>query len=509
MRYLPLLVLTLACQSSHQLGLAAIEPRDVRVSDSYDLQVALDQANPGDVILLKPEVVYQGNFVLRRKPSGPPIVIRTDIDLPAGRIDPRAGLAKIVGAGSSPALEFLPNADNYRIVGVELTVERGTYSNDVIRVGSLSATTADEQPTNIFFDRIYVHGDPNVGSKRGLMISGRQITLINSHISDFKSRTQDAMAVAVCNSPGDIYIDNNYLEGAAHGIIFGGCRYNIPNLIVSDVTFRRNHVSRPLEWQAEDWSVKNAFEIKGGRRFLIFGNIFENVWPKSQVGFAILFTAKPDGARSSGERFTVIEDVRFESNIVRNSAHGINISSGNEQYAENPGQPSVRNVHIENNLFLAVPGRLFQLLQSMRGVELLFNSSLDTETAAMVSSVRNGEQIEEFVMRGNIFRAGSYGIKGSGESEGTGTLDSDFVNPDVRDNLFVDADSARYPVGNSFLSGLLEFALDGLSLREDSPFRGIVSGRDPGVDLELLERATEGVVSGGRTFPVRRQVVRN
>ena len=89
MRYLPLLVLTLACQSSHQLGLAAIEPRDVRVSDSYDLQVALDQANPGDVILLKPEVVYQGNFVLRRKPSGPPIVIRTDIDLPAGRIDPR------------------------------------------------------------------------------------------------------------------------------------------------------------------------------------------------------------------------------------------------------------------------------------------------------------------------------------------------------------------------------------------------------------------------------------
>ena len=198
----------------------AASANEVVVTNPSGLQIAIDQASPGDVILLQPGTVYRGNFKLRSKPAGAPITIRTNGSIPSGRVGPTATLARIVSHNSSPAIEFLPNADNYRIVGVEITVESGIYSYDVVRVGSLAATRIEDQPDNIEFDRVYLHGDSSAGSKRGMMLSTNRVRVRRSYISDFKSKGQDAMA---------------QVEGES----CGGCYQNVTTNMINDLLMSR------------------------------------------------------------------------------------------------------------------------------------------------------------------------------------------------------------------------------------------------------------------------------
>ena len=448
----------------------AASANEVVVTNPSGLQIAIDQASPGDVILLQPGTVYRGNFKLRSKPAGAPITIRTNGSIPSGRVGPTATLARIVSHNSSPAIEFLPNADNYRIVGVEITVESGIYSYDVVRVGSLAATRIEDQPDNIEFDRVYLHGDSSAGSKRGMMLSTNRVRVRRSYISDFKSKGQDAMAIAVCNGVGPFDIDDNYLEGSGYGIIFGGCNNNIPEIVPTGVNFSNNRVSRPNSWKNEGWSVKNLFEIKLGAGFRIEKNLFENNWADAQTGFAIVLKAVPNGLGLDGEPFARTEDITFRGNVVRNSTQGMNIMA-------------VDGLRVENNLFAGVTGRLFQLLNEMHDVEFLFNTALDTVDAAFVSQMSDGTHVSDFVLRGNILNLGAYGIKGSGVAGGNKTLAAHFPGAEVDANLFIGGSPTVYPANNYFVAAVEDLRLSGYALPDDSPFKGIVGGSDPGFSL--------------------------
>lgn len=440
-----------------------------------DLQTALDQAAPGDVLLLQPGGTYRGNFKIPAKVDGPPITIRTDAPLSESRIAPGTALARIVSPNTAPALEFLPNADNYRIVGVEITVDSGIYSNDVIRVGSLAATRIEDQPDNIEFDRIYVHGDPVVGSKRGVMLSTNRVTIRRSYMSDFKAKGQDAMAIAVCNALGPVDVSDSYLEASGYPIIFGGCNNRIPEIVPSGA-FTGNLVSRPVSWQAEGWTVKNLFEVKLGRGIRIDGNVFENNWASAQVGFAILMEAVPNGLNPDGTRFAVADDITFRNNIVRNSPHGLNLGSTN-------------GLQVENNLFVGVTGRLFQMLGTMQGVQFRFNTALDVENTALVSG--STAQINGFVLRGNILNLGRYGIKGSGVGTGNATLTAHYPGSVVDSNVFIGGRSSLYPEGNHFVATVEELGLSDYALPDGSPFKGIVDGADPGWQPVAVEPLPE------------------
>ena len=67
---------------------AMAEPsgRTIAVPSGGDLQTALDNAKPGDVVTLEPGAVYRGPFTLPKKSGSGWIVIR-----PAGDGIPRAG----------------------------------------------------------------------------------------------------------------------------------------------------------------------------------------------------------------------------------------------------------------------------------------------------------------------------------------------------------------------------------------------------------------------------------
>ena len=70
------------------------------------------------------------------------------------------------------------------------------------------------------------------------------------------------------------------------------------------------------------WSVKNLFELKNARNVLVEENIFENHWKESQAGYAIVFTPRNSGGACT---WCVVEHVRFERNIVRHVAAGVNL----------------------------------------------------------------------------------------------------------------------------------------------------------------------------------------
>ena len=44
-------------------------------------------------------------------------------------------------------------------------------------------------------------------------------------------------------------VENNYLQGATQNFLIGGADPVIPNLVTSDITFRYNHLEKPVAWR--------------------------------------------------------------------------------------------------------------------------------------------------------------------------------------------------------------------------------------------------------------------
>jgi hypothetical protein len=105
-------------------------------------------------------------------------------------------------------------------------------------------------PYALVLDRLYVHGDRRLGQKRGIALHSRDTAIVNSYVADCKGIGQDTQAISGYNGPGPYLIENNYLEGAGENFMIGGADPSIPNLVPSNIVFRRNHLHKPLEWRA-------------------------------------------------------------------------------------------------------------------------------------------------------------------------------------------------------------------------------------------------------------------
>src|SRR6185436_20877459 len=116
-------------------------------------------------------------------------------------------------------------------------------------VGDATQTTVEQAPYALVVDRVYVHGDPLVGQKRGIALNSRDTDIVNSYVTECKAIGQDSQAIGGFNGPGNYRIENNYLEGATENVLFGGADPPIPNLVTTDVTFRHNHLPKPLAWR--------------------------------------------------------------------------------------------------------------------------------------------------------------------------------------------------------------------------------------------------------------------
>jgi hypothetical protein len=192
-----------------------------------DLQAAIDAAVFGDTILLRAGQTFVGHFRLRAKSGTGVIVIRGDAsasELPGDgvRLVPstRPGgntsisrLARIVGRGgaykTTPLLRTDAGAHGYVIQFIDFDgVSQAGYET-LIQIGTDTTATP---PTDITFDRVYVHGHRYKGQKRGLALQGKRINVLNSYISDIKAIRTDSQAINGYNGAGPFTIENNYIE---------------------------------------------------------------------------------------------------------------------------------------------------------------------------------------------------------------------------------------------------------------------------------------------------------
>ena len=236
-------------------SLCSAEVRYVRAGD--DLQAALNAAQPGDELRLQPETTFSGNFVLPATSGSSTITVRTDLadstlPGPRQRITPAlaARFARIASPNSSAAIRTAPGAHHWRLLFLEFPSTKEGYGDIVlIGDGSSAQKQLEQVPYEIVLDRVYIHGDPVYGQKRGVALNGRAVAIRNSHISDIKAVGVDTQAIAGWNGPGPYTIENNYLEAAGEVFLLGGSDPAIPNLVPEDVYVRANHMTRPMSWR--------------------------------------------------------------------------------------------------------------------------------------------------------------------------------------------------------------------------------------------------------------------
>jgi hypothetical protein len=480
----------------------------ITVSAGGDLQRALNGAVPGDTILLEPGATYVGNFYLPRRAGNDtrPITLRTapingaDAVASGERITPaQAGaLAKLKSPDNMPALSTEPGARSWTIQLLEFVANRDG-AGDIIALGDASRAQKSlaDVPSDLVLDRLYVHGDPRLGQKRGVALNSGRTTISNSYISDIKTIGQDSQAIGGSTGPGDYTIENNYLEAAGENIIFGGNDPAIPDLVPTHIVIRRNVLTKPLEWRdpALRWQVKNLFELKNARDVLIEGNVMEHNWQAAQSGYAILFTVRN---QDGGCPWCVIEDVRFTKNIVRDIAAGISILG----LDNNHPSLQVNRISITNNVFDGIDNRrwggdgyFMQVLASPRQLTIDHNTIIQGSSNGVA---KISDRVDGFVFTNNIAAHGLYGIIGDNHGVGNDSIRAFLSGSTIAANVIAGGNRSVYPPGNFFPSmdefraQFVDFDAHDFRIRAGSAWTtASTDGRGLGADLTRLPKVPE------------------
>ncbi len=390
--------------------------RTLPVAKGGDLQGALRAAQPGDVIVLEPGAIFQGNFGLPRKAGTGWIVVRSGapddkLPPPGTRVTP--GLAplmpKLVSPNSNPALYTEPGAHHYRFIGIEFTTAptvKDTYS--IVAFGGDQTAEADT-PRDLILDRCYVHGQPETMSRRGVLLNGASSAVIDSHVSEIHAAGADSQAILGYNGPGPFKIVNNYLEASTENIMFGGADPRIRDLVPSDIEIRRNHLFKPLRWRPGDpgfrgvnWTVKNLLELKNAQRVWIEGNLLENNWGGSAL---VLTPRNQDGTAP----WSVVQDVLFRSNIVKNTPGGFSLQTSDDEHSSQP----TKRIALLNNAW-GVTEKFFGLTGGRGGIpeDLLIdhNTAIPSGYSTFYIEVGTPPAMVRFRLTNNLMGFGSFGV---------------------------------------------------------------------------------------------------
>jgi hypothetical protein len=250
------------------------------------------------------------------------------------------------------------------------------------------------------------------------------------------------------------------------------------------------------------WSVKNLFELKNARNVVIEENVFENHWKESQPGYAIVFTPRNSQGACS---WCAIEHVRFERNVVRNVAAGINLLG----YDNSSPSGQAADIAFRQNLFtmstaLGGNGWFLQIGDAPRDVVVEHNT-IDSNGNAVVyaygGTSTDPREIYGFQMIANAARHGTYGINGAFLSYGNGIIAGFFPGARFTANYLAGAAASRYPAGTlvdgAFAEQFVDPAGSDFTVREASRLkRAAPDGSDIGVDYAALAARVRLVVDG-------------
>lgn len=508
----------------------------VPVPKGGNLQAAVNAAataTSDTTIVLDAGAAYP-QITLPKKSSATRVTIQTSAvaSLPAGvRVGPSQSslFAKIQATvPGEPAISTVAGANGYSFVGIEVSTNSPSliiYTLVQFGSGGSDQNSLSQVPTNLSFDRGYIHGFPTQEVQRGIGLNSANTSITNSYISDVHGKGYDTQAICGWNGPGPYVIVNNYLEGSGENVMFGGSPASIPNLVPSDITFKRNLVVKPLSWYVNDpsfagikWTVKNLFELKNSRRVVVDGNVFENNWTDAQAGRAIVFTPRP----SDSGVWALVEDVQFTNNIVRNVGSGVLILGADEPPA--PTETRLRRIRVANNLWENIDGPRFgsngffaTVVNKTEDVTIEHNTAI--QTGNIIGTDYNPNV--GFVYRDNITRHNEYGIFGSRSDIqinvggiGNPAIEYFFPGSQVVGNVIAKEVmssqwnvAGAYPAGNYFPEslnaiGFVDWTNGNYRLASHSPYLGAAfDGTNPGVDMDALNAALNGIGGGPTPTP--------
>ena len=480
-----------------------------------DLQAALNSAQPGDTIILQAGATYTGNFTLPMTSGTAWIYVRSSAlsSLPEGtRVAPAQAslMPKIVSPNTIPAISTAAGAHNFRFAGIEITTTWASTSATNYVLVYLEApggnTSLSQVPTDLVFDRCYIHGTPTGNVRRAILMNSARTAVVDSYLSDLHEVGADSQALASWNGPGPFKIVNNYLEGAGENIMFGGADPTIPNLVPSDIEIRRNYLFKPLSWMAGSgsfagihWSVKNLFELKNAQRVLIDGNVLENNWADAQNGYGVLFTPRNQDGTAP---WSVVRDVTFTNNIVRHSGGGVN-AMGSDYLR--PSQPTQR-ILIQNNLFDDISNNTWNgtgtfLQVADGGSDIVVDHNTVLQSGNIITATYSSALVpaSSFVFTNNIVSNNQYGVFGDyGVGIGTTAISAYFPGSSFARNAIVGGLASNFPDNNYFPSslaavGFVDRANYNYVLAPGTPYvRAGTDGKDVGVDFTAMAAATAG-----------------
>ena len=538
----------------------------ISVPAGGDFQQALNSAKCGETIQLQAGAVYTGNFHLPAQTCDDAhwIIIRTstpDSNLPAEgtRISPcYAGVASLPsrpafhctstnnvmpkiqfgGIGSGPII-FENGASHYRFIGVEITRTPGSGM-----VYNLAVRDQGASANHIIFDRCWIHGTPQDETERGVMMSGTQyIAVVDSYLSDFHCVSQSGSCVdaqAIAGGAGDVAsgpfkILDNFLEGAAENVLFGGGEATVTP---ADIEIRYNHFFKPLIWKAgqpgfvggrdgHPFIVKNLFELKNAQRVLFEGNDLENTWGGfSQFGFGIALGPKNQAIGAQDVcPICQVTDITIRYTKISHVGGGLQLGNGVSANGGVPlagGRYSIHDVTIDDIDANFYDGYgTFAQVSTGPGAPALQNVAINHVTAFepgvmlnLGDYVRLNGRMQGLVFTNNIINAGTAPTKTTGGGTDncaylgipTVVLPGCFQSYTFTHNAIVATPSnyppGRYPSGNFFPGsassvGFVNYANGNggdYHLHSNSPYKNAgTDGKDLGADIDAIAAATAGV----------------
>ena len=450
------------------------------------LQSALTAARGGAVLCLTG--THIGNFTVPARTDAGWVVIRSAGTIPGGRMRPSlAGpLAKIVSNTVLSALTFNARSVRTLVVGVEITSTSSLTNGPVaiVSVGSGQDPTIADLPTDIAFERVYVHGWPAQHVRRAFSLQGGAQTVKDSWCSEIHASGFDSQCVISWNGKGPILIENNTLEAASENIMFGGADPKIPNMVASDITIRRNHINKPLTWMGAGWNVKNLIETKASRRVLVEENVIEGTWADGQVGYAFVLKST---SQNGGCRECSSSDWTIRRNLVRKVASGFSIAGRADQHITGATDSTNRRFDIAENWIepLSVApytGDTRTVIfvadnQDMWVRRNVFESGGGVSVAMLFDTSSGLIACKNATVTDNVLPRGQYGLFTSSSGEGLASWTKGAIGTSVWNrNALIGSTAAVYPTVTTWHSSLASALATGAGVA-----RGVIDAGVNGV----------------------------
>jgi len=440
----------------------------ITVNAGGDLQAAINAAQPGDTILLQAGAVFTGNYTLPVKNGTSYITIRSsapDSSLPPSgtRITPAyaGSLAQVRSNQAGPAFATSGAATYWRLMFLEILPSVSTSAANLIELGGVGQKqdSPTEVPHHLVIDRCYIHGVPAYVQRRGIALNSGDTQILNSYISEIKGAGWETQAIAGWNGPGPYLIENNYIEGASENIMFGGDDPSIVNLVPSNITIRRNLISKPMSWITLGYAVKNLIELKNAEGVVIEGNTLENNWANAQQGYSIVLTPRN---QSGTAPWSVVRNITIQNNVIRHVAAVFNILG----FDYNAPSQQTSDIVVKNNVIYDVSRAYATANNPANGWIAVIGGGPKNITFDHNTIDNDGndgfmfytmteiatKQIAGFVLTNNLFRDNAYGIFGDNSQEGNLTLSTYTPGAYVQGNAIGGGNPAVYPVGNDYPS---------------------------------------------------------